>query len=61
MRLPYLAFMGDFSLLRTPVLGVCLNFVGPGRFVGQLLAVVLQLWDTPRSGGRLTGERIVVK
>jgi len=26
---------------------VCPNFVGPGRFVGQLQAVVLQLWDTP--------------
>jgi hypothetical protein len=23
------------------------NFVGPGHFVGQLLAVVLQLLDTP--------------
>jgi len=26
---------------------VCPDFVGPGRFVGQLQAVVLRFWDTP--------------
>jgi hypothetical protein len=26
---------------------VCPNFIGPGRLVGQLRAVVLQLWDPP--------------
>jgi|GEM_PF-6290726 hypothetical protein len=31
-------------------MGVCPNFVGPGRFVGQLLAVVLRFWDTPMDG-----------
>jgi len=24
-------------------------FVGPGHFVGQLRAVILQLWDTPQN------------
>jgi len=33
----------------TSIFRVCPNFVGYGRFVGQLLAVVLQSWDTPFS------------
>jgi hypothetical protein len=27
---------------------VCPDFVGPGRLVGQLQAVVLRFWDIPR-------------
>jgi hypothetical protein len=35
---------------------VCPDFVGPGRLVGQLLAVVLRFWDTPSGNSTLSGR-----
>jgi hypothetical protein len=43
----------SFLLMR-----VCPNFVGPGRFVGQLLAVVLRFWDTPPDDGGPPEQRL---
>jgi transposase len=36
--------------------GVCPNFVGPRRVVGQLRAVVLRFWDTPGEGVGIDGH-----
>jgi len=48
---PYVLLAGIRAVLITAATlafsRVCPNFVGPGHFVGQLLAVVLQLLDTP--------------
>jgi len=37
--------------------GVCPNFVGPRRVVGQLRAVVLRFWDTPGEGVGIDGHK----